>query len=77
MNGRTVIESISAHVYSCPFENVTLTFGLGQNVKRDLVLVKVTAANGTVGYGEAHHALSPTAIAEIVRFSIAPRRSSR
>jgi len=72
MNGRTVIESISAHVYSCPFENVTLTFGLGQNVKRDLVLVKVTAANGTVGYGEAHHALSPTAIAEIVRFSIAP-----
>ena len=72
MNGRTAIESVSAHVHSCPFENVALTFGLGRNVKRDLVLVKVTSADGTVGYGEAHHALSPTAIAEIIRFSIAP-----
>jgi L-alanine-DL-glutamate epimerase-like enolase superfamily enzyme len=72
MNSRPAIESVSAHVYSCPFENVALTFGLGHNVKRDLVLVKVTCEDGTVGYGEAHHALSPTAIAEIVRFSIAP-----
>jgi D-galactarolactone cycloisomerase len=72
MNGRSAIESISAHVYSCPFENVALTFGLGRNVKRDLVLVKITCEDGTSGYGEAHHALGPTAIAEIVRFSIAP-----
>ena len=66
------IKEITAQVFSRPFKGVALKFGLGNNVKRDLVLVKVTSEDGTVGYGEAHHALSPTAIAEIVRFSIAP-----
>jgi len=64
------IKEISAQVFSRPFEGVALKFGLGNNVKRDLVLGKVTCEDGTVGYGEAHHALSPTAIAEIVRFSM-------
>jgi L-alanine-DL-glutamate epimerase-like enolase superfamily enzyme len=66
------ITSVSAQAYSCKFNGVALKFGLGLNVKRDLVLVKVVCNDGTVGYGEAHHALAPTAIAEIINYSIAP-----
>ena len=43
---------------------------LGANVKRDFVLVKVTADDGTVGYGEAHHGQNPTAMAEIIQGGI-------
>ena len=72
MKDMPVITDISAHVYSRPFKDVPLKFGLGHNVKRDCVIVKVTCEDGTVGYGEAHHALSPTSIAEIIKSSIAP-----
>lgn len=66
------IEKIVASAHSQPFDAVALNFGVGRNVKRDMVLVKVFADNGSVGYGEAHHALAPTAIAEIINYSLAP-----
>ncbi|MCW5750697.1 MAG: mandelate racemase/muconate lactonizing enzyme family protein [Alphaproteobacteria bacterium] len=66
------IQRIEATAHSHPFDAVALSFGVGRNVKRDMVLVKIVAEDGTTGYGEAHHALAPTAIAEIVNYSIAP-----
>ena len=72
MGNGPLIKTVTATVYSCPFKTVPQKFGLGSNVKRDLVLVRITCENGMVGYGGAHHALSPTAIAEIIRSSMAP-----
>ncbi len=66
------IVSVSASAHSFVFEKAALSFGVGQNVKRDMVLVKVVAEDGTTGYGEAHHAMAPTAIAEIINHSLAP-----
>src|SRR5690606_30814179 len=66
------IEKVEARVYSCDFKNVAMSFGVGNQVKRDLVLVKITCSDGTIGYGEAHHANSPTSIAEIINTSLAP-----
>ena len=59
------ISSIEASAHSRPFEGDVLRNALGANIKRDFVLVKVTADDGTVGYGEAHHGQNPTAMAEI------------
>lgn len=67
-----VIERVEAHSYSCRFDQVALRFGVGNMVKRDFVLVKIICSDGTIGYGEAHHAQSPTAIAELIRSSLAP-----
>lgn len=66
------IDKVTAAAFSYVFDKTALSFGVGKNVKRDLVLVKVVAEDGTVGYGEAHHAMAPTAIAEIVKHSLAP-----
>ena len=66
------IASVRADVYSHRFDGVAVTQGVGQMVKRDLVLVRVTAEDGTVGYGEAHHGLNPTAVAEVINHSMAP-----
>lgn len=66
------ITEISAAAFSHIFDKTALSFGVGRNVKRDMVLVKVVAVDGTIGYGEAHHAMAPTAIAEIINHSLAP-----
>lgn len=66
------IKNVYATVHSCPFDGVAVRQGVGNMVKRDLVLVRVVADNGTVGYGEAHMGLNPTAIAEVINHSIAP-----
>ena len=42
------------------------TVGIGRMVKRDAVIVKVTTKDGIVGYGEAHHARNPGAVAKLV-----------
>ena len=65
------IASIEASAHSRPFEGDVLRNALGANIKRDFVLVKVTADDGTVGYGEAHHGQNPTAMAEIIQGGIA------
>ena len=42
------------------------TVGIGRMVKRDAVIVKVTTEDGIVGYGEAHHARNPGAVAKLI-----------
>ena len=64
------IASIEASAHSRPFEGDVLRNALGANVKRDFVLVKVTADDGTVGYGESHHGQNLTAMAEIIQGGI-------
>jgi L-alanine-DL-glutamate epimerase-like enolase superfamily enzyme len=65
-SGMVKIAEITASAHSRPFTGNVIRMGLGRNVKRDFVLVKVTADDGTVGYGEAHHGQNPTAMAEII-----------
>src|SRR5262249_57562340 len=40
-----------------------VSLGIGQAVKRDAVVVKVTTDDGLVGWGESHHGRSPGAVA--------------
>jgi L-alanine-DL-glutamate epimerase-like enolase superfamily enzyme len=43
-----------------------VALGIGTAVKRDAVLVKVTARGGLVGWGEAHHGRAHTAVAKLI-----------
>jgi D-galactarolactone cycloisomerase len=49
-----------------------VTLGTGTAIKRDVVVVKVGTEDGLVGYGEAHHGMAPTQVAELVDVSLAP-----
>ena len=60
------IAEIRASAHSFPFEDNVIRLGLGRNVKRDFVLVRVIDDSGRVGYGESHHGQNPTAMAEVV-----------
>ena len=66
------VEKVVASAHSQPFDTVALSFGVGRNVKRDMVFVRVIADDGTIGYGKSHHAMAPTAIVEIINHSLAP-----
>lgn len=44
--------------------------GIGQAVKRDAVIVKVTTRDGLVGWGETHHARAANVTAEIVNTAL-------
>jgi D-galactarolactone cycloisomerase len=44
--------------------------GIGQAVKRDAVIVKITTADGIVGYGETHHARAANVTAAIVNTTL-------
>jgi L-alanine-DL-glutamate epimerase-like enolase superfamily enzyme len=48
----------------------SVTLGIGRTVKRDAVLVKVTADDGRVGWGEAHHGRAPGAVAHLVNTTL-------
>jgi D-galactarolactone cycloisomerase len=60
------IAKIEASAHSRPFTEGVIRMGLGCNVKRDFVFVKVTADDGTIGYGEAHHGQNLTAMTEVI-----------
>ena len=60
------IVSVKATAHSRTFAGELVRMGLGANTKRDCVLVRITADDGTVGWGEAHHGQNPTAMAEVV-----------
>jgi L-alanine-DL-glutamate epimerase-like enolase superfamily enzyme len=62
---RSEIVRVEADVHSVPFGGVAVTQGVGNMVKRDLVLMRVTNDDGIVGYGEApsHQLETPSAIA--------------
>lgn len=48
----------------------SVTLGIGQAVKRDAVIVKVTTEAGLVGWGEAHHGRCPGAVAHLVNTTL-------
>lgn len=60
------IVGIRASAHSRALTGELVRLGLGVNVKRDCVVVRVIADDGTVGWGEAHHGQNPTAMAEVV-----------
>lgn len=63
----TTLASVTATAHSCVFAREgQITFGLGANVKRDTVLVRVTTDNGLTGWGESHPGQNPTAMTEII-----------
>ena len=64
------IVDITATAVSDRVEGPYVRFGFGAVRKHDFVLVKVTTDEGLVGYGESHHALAPTAVAELVSTSL-------
>jgi L-alanine-DL-glutamate epimerase-like enolase superfamily enzyme len=60
------IVAVRASAHSRVFSGELVRLGLGANTKRDCVVVRITADDGTVGWGEAHHGQNPTAMAEVV-----------
>ena len=44
--------------------------GIGKAVKRDAILVRVKTTDGITGWGEAHAARAPTAIAELINSTL-------
>ena len=59
------ITDVTAFPASFPVKK-PVTLGIGRAVKRDAVLVRVTTADGIVGWGEAHHGRCPGAIAKLL-----------
>jgi L-alanine-DL-glutamate epimerase-like enolase superfamily enzyme len=47
-----------------------VSLGIGQAVKRDAVVVKVTTDAGIVGYGEAHHGRAPGSVAHLINTTL-------
>lgn len=65
------IVEVKAFALSFKLENAPRR-GVGQPIKKDTVIVRVKTEDGIVGYGEAHHALAPTLVADIVNTNLAP-----
>ena len=66
------VVSVDAVPLSLDLRDRAVTLGVGTAVKKDAVIVRVRTEDGVVGYGEAHHALAPTVVAELVNTSLAP-----
>jgi L-alanine-DL-glutamate epimerase-like enolase superfamily enzyme len=65
------IAEVKAFALSFKLENAPRR-GTGQPIKKDLVVVRVRTTDGITGYGESHHALAPTVVADIVNHNLAP-----
>ena len=65
------ITEVKAFALSFKLENAPRR-GVGQPIKKDMVAVRVKTEDGITGYGEAHHALAPTLVADIVNQNLAP-----
>jgi D-galactarolactone cycloisomerase len=63
------IERIEALACSVPLKHA-VSQGLGQAVKRDTVVVKVTTAGGLTGYGESYNGRAPLAVAQTVNTTL-------
>src|SRR5215218_49405 len=64
------IVGIKAYPTSFPVPGGGPRLGIGQAVKRDAVVVKVTTENGLVGWGESHHGRAHTAIAKLIETTL-------
>ncbi|MEO3998371.1 mandelate racemase/muconate lactonizing enzyme family protein [Mesorhizobium sp. CAU 1732] len=67
----TKIKRIQAFALSCPTPGGAV-FAVGRSAKRDMVLVRIETVDGIVGYGEAHHAQTPSTIAAFVNDALGP-----
>ena len=63
------IERVEALACSVPLKHAVQQ-GLGQAVKRDTVLVKVTTAGGLTGYGESYNGRAPLAVTATVNTTL-------
>ena len=66
------VVAVDAVPLSLDLRDRAVTLGVGTAIKKDTVIVRVRTEDGIVGYGEAHHALAPTVVAELVNTSLAP-----
>ena len=64
------IVDIKAHPTSFPVPGGGPRLGIGQAVKRDAVVVKVTTEDGLVGWGESHHGRAHTAVAKLIETTL-------
>lgn len=64
------IVDVRAFPTSFPLPQGGPRLGIGQAVKRDAVMVKVTTEDGIVGWGESHHGRAHTAIAKLVETTL-------
>ena len=71
MSSSLRITDIKAYPTSFPVapEN-RVSLGIGQSVKRDAVVVKVTTESGLVGWGESHHGRCHGAVAHLVNTTL-------
>ena len=67
----TRIKRIQAFALSCPTPGGAV-FAVGRSAKRDMVLVRIETEDGIVGYGEAHHAQTPSTIAAFINDALGP-----
>src|SRR3954470_15156720 len=65
------IREVKAYPTSFPLpKSGSVRLGIGQAVKRDCVMVKVTTESGLVGWGESHHGRAHTAIAKLIETTL-------
>ncbi len=64
------IVDIKAYPTSFPVPGGGPRLGIGQAVKRDAVVVKVTTEDGLVGWGESHHGRAHTAVAKLIETTL-------
>jgi len=65
------IKGVQAFALSYPTPRGA-TFAVGRAAKRDMVLVRIETASGIVGWGEAHHAQTPSTIAAFINDALGP-----
>ena len=71
INSGLIIHEIKAIPISFPIaKNNRVQLGIGNSIKNDAVIIKVTTKNGITGWGEAHHGRCPGAIAHLVNTTI-------
>ena len=65
------IKDVKAFASSFPLApDAAVTLGIGRNVKRDAVIVKVLTEDGLIGFGESHHGRCPGAVAHLVNTTL-------
>ncbi|WP_145145730.1 mandelate racemase/muconate lactonizing enzyme family protein [Roseomonas gilardii] len=64
----THVEAFPVTVPLPPDRQVTL--GIGRQVKRDTVVVKVTTDDGIIGWGESHHGRAHLAVATLINTTL-------
>lgn len=73
MTTSTRIESVTAFPLTYEFpKGRTVPMGIGNAQKRDVIVVRVTTADGLVGYGESHPGRSPGAVASLIDNTLGP-----